>query len=108
VRQVLTASRALPAWAFVLIRSGRRCRDPLARPWLPDRLEHSAGLARCCNSPCAPGAGRAPVRAVLYRQLYFTGSQTLWRASLIGVPIGIVILAQVAIQEYAPAAIRSG
>lgn len=37
-----------------------------------------------------------PVRSVLYRQIFFTGLQALWRASLIGALIGIVILTQVA------------
>ena len=36
------------------------------------------------------------VRAVLYRQIYFTGVQALWRSGLIGALIGIVILTQVA------------
>jgi phospholipid/cholesterol/gamma-HCH transport system permease protein len=37
-----------------------------------------------------------PVRTVLYRQIYFTGLQALWRAGLIGALIGIVVLTQVA------------
>lgn len=62
------------------------------------RLEHAAGLCSLLFSALrSTGAlATAPMRTVLYRQLYFTGIQTFWRASLIGALIGIVILTQVA------------
>jgi phospholipid/cholesterol/gamma-HCH transport system permease protein len=38
----------------------------------------------------------APVRTVLYRQIYFTGVEALYTVALIGVLLGIVIITQVA------------
>lgn len=65
---------------------------------LMSRLEHTAGMfSLLCSALRNAGAlAASPVRTVLYRQLYFTGLQALWRASLIGALIGIVILTQVA------------
>lgn len=61
-------------------------------------LEHASGMFVLLGSALlnAGSLASSPVRTILYRQVYFTGLQALWRASLIGVLIGIVILTQTA------------
>jgi len=62
------------------------------------QLDHTAGMFALLGSALRNVGvlAVAPVRTVLYRQIYFTGLQALWRSSLIGALIGIVILTQVA------------
>ncbi len=61
-------------------------------------FEQTAGMFALLGAALRnSGALTTPaVRTVFYRQVYFTGIQALWRASLIGALIGIVILTQVA------------
>jgi len=62
------------------------------------RLEQTAGTFALLGAALrrVGSLAQPSVRTVLYRQIYFTGLQALWRAGLIGALIGIVILTQVA------------
>jgi phospholipid/cholesterol/gamma-HCH transport system permease protein len=61
-------------------------------------LEYSAGAWQLLNRVLRRLATLrlAPVRTVLYKQIYFTGIEALHTVALIGVLLGIVIITQVA------------
>jgi phospholipid/cholesterol/gamma-HCH transport system permease protein len=61
-------------------------------------LDQTAGMFALLGEALgnAGALASAPVRAVFFRQVFFTGLQALWRASLIGALIGVIVLTQVA------------